>query len=70
MTLAAMIGVPMVVISSTRFSPTFYMPFGQRMVWLFAFSENSYSHNDEGGTSQDLMLIGVHDVIKAIEEVH
>jgi heptosyltransferase II len=70
MTLAAMIGVPMVVISSTRFSPAFYIPFSQRMVWLFAFSKNSYSYNDEGGTSEDLMLIDVHDVIKAIKQVH
>jgi heptosyltransferase-3 len=70
MTLAAMIGVPMVVISSTRFSPTFYFPFSRRMIWLFAFSKNSYSYNDEGGTSQDLMVIDVPDVIKAIKQVH
>lgn len=69
MTLSAMVGIPEVVISSTRFSPTFYMPISNKMIWLFHFNDNSYSYNDEVDISEDLLNITVSDVIRAIEEV-
>jgi len=69
MTLAAMVGIPTVVLSSTRFSPTFYMPISEKLVNVFSFSEYSYSYNDEGGTSEDLKQIEVSDVLQAIKEV-
>lgn len=69
MTLAAMVGIPTVVLSSTRFSPTFYMPISEKLVNVFSFSECSYSYNDEGGTSEDLNQIEVSDVLQAMKEV-
>ncbi len=69
MTLSAMVGIPTVVLSSTRFSPTFYMPISEKLVNVFSFSECSYSYNDEGGTSEDLKQIEVSDVIQAMKEV-
>jgi heptosyltransferase-3 len=65
MTLAAMVSIPLIVLSSTRFSPTFYMPISDRMIWLFSFSEGSYSYNDLGGTSKDMLNIGVNDLSEA-----
>lgn len=69
MTLSAMVGTPEVVISSTRFSPTFYMPITDRMIWLFSFGENSYSYDDEAEISEDLLNISEDDVIKAVKEL-
>lgn len=69
MTLSAMVGIPTVIISGTRFSPTFYMPISEKLVNVFSFSKNSYSYNDEGDTSDDLKQIEVSDVIQAIKEV-
>lgn len=69
MTLSAMVGIPQVVISSTRFSPTFYMPISNKMIWLFHFNDNSYSYNDDVDISEDLLNITVSDVIRAIEEI-
>ena len=67
MTLAGMTRTPMVVIASTRFSPTFYMPDSDRMVWVFSFDENSYSYDDSGGAGKDLLNIGISHVQNAIE---
>lgn len=67
MTLAAMVKTPLLVISSTRFSPTFYMPISKKMIWLFAFSETSYSYNDVGMTSEDMLHIEVQDVAAAYQ---
>ncbi len=67
MTLAGMTRTPMVVIASTRFSPTFYMPESGRMVWVFSFDENSYSYDDSGGPGKDLLNIEVNHVQNAIE---
>jgi len=69
MTLSAMVGIPTVVISSTRFSPTFYMPISERMIWLFSFHKNSYSYMDEGRPSEDLLNIQVRDVLNAVKEM-
>ena len=69
MTLSAMVGTPEVVISSTRFSPTFYMPVTDRMIWLFSFTSNSYSYNDDAEISEDLLNIAEEDVIKAVKEL-
>lgn len=69
MTLSAMIGIPTVVISSTRFSPTFYVPISERMIWVFSFQENSYSYKDDGGPSEDLLNIQVRDVLNAVKEL-
>lgn len=69
MTLAAMAGVPLMVVSSTRFSPTFYIPISDRMVWLFCFTEESYSYNDAGGASQDMFNIRVADLMGAFESL-
>ena len=65
MTLAAMVKTPLIVLSSTRFSPTFYMPISERMIWLFSFSDTSYSYNDLGGTSEDMLNIDVKDISEA-----
>lgn len=69
MTLSAMVGTPEVVLSSTRFSPTFYMPVSNKMIWLFHFNNNSYSYNDDVDVSEDLMSITTGDVIRAIKEI-
>ena len=69
MTLAAMIGIPHVVLSSTRFSPTFYMPLSNSMAWLFSFSANSYSYVDGEEISGDLLNIGVDDVKCAVARI-
>ena len=69
MTLAAMTKTPMVVIASTRFSPTFYMPFSEKMVWLFCFSDNSYSYDDEDETLDDLRNIQTEHVMQAINRL-
>lgn len=69
MTLAAMTGTPMVVIASTRFSPTFYMPVSEKMVWLFSFDENSYSYDDTTSPAKDLLNITVDDVQRAIRDL-
>lgn len=69
MTLAAMLKTPLVVISSTRFSPTFYMPISERMIWLFSFSETSHSYNDTGMTSADMLNIEAEDVIVAYQKL-
>lgn len=69
MTLSAMVGTPEIVISSTRFSPTFYMPITDRMIWLFSFGDNSYSYDDDVEVSEDLLNITEEDVIKAVEEL-
>lgn len=66
MTLAGMIKTPMVVISSTRFSPAFYMPESDNMVWIFSFDKNSYTYNDEDGPGSDLRNIEVRHVQQAI----
>lgn len=65
MTLAAMTGIPLIVLASTRFSPCFYMPLSGKMIWLFSFSEASYSYSDMGGTSKDLLNIEVCHLIDA-----
>ncbi|GEM_PF-888955 len=70
MTLTAMLGVPTVVLSSTRFSPTFYIPVSEKMVWLFSFNSFSYSYNDAGGPGSDLLQIEVSDVRNAFEGVY
>jgi ADP-heptose:LPS heptosyltransferase len=67
MTLAGMSGTPMVVVASTRFSPAFYMPESDRMVWVFSFDENSYSYDDSGGAGKDLLNIEIRHVQNAIE---
>lgn len=69
MTLSAMVGIPTIIISSTRFSPSFYMPIGEKLVNVFSFGKSSYSYNDEGDMSDDLKQISVNDVLKAISEV-
>lgn len=69
MTLTALIGVPTVVISSTRFSPAFYIPISKKMIWLFSFNSSSYSYNDIGGPSEDLFQIQAYDVKRAVEEI-
>jgi heptosyltransferase-3 len=70
MTLSAMVGIPTVVLVSTRFSPSFYMPLSKSMVSVFSFSDNSsYSYNDVGDTSEDLRQIDVNHVIDAIQKV-
>lgn len=69
MTLTAMLGVPTVVLCSTRFSPTFYMPVSNRSYWLFSFTEDSYSYDDKVVTSPDLLNIAVEDVMQAVKEV-
>jgi ADP-heptose:LPS heptosyltransferase len=69
MTLSAMIGTPTVVISGTRFSPTFYMPISERTIWVFSFQQNSYSYKDDGGPSEDLLNVQVSDVINAVKEL-
>lgn len=69
MTLAAMVMKPLIVLSSTRFSPTFYMPISDKMAWLFCFSESSYSYNDAGGVSEDMLNIRVTDLIAAFENL-
>lgn len=69
MTLAAMIKTPLIVVSSTRFSPTFYMPISAKMIWLFSFSEQSYSYNDLGLTSEDMLNIKVKHLISAYKEL-
>ncbi|MDP3705964.1 MAG: glycosyltransferase family 9 protein [Legionellaceae bacterium] len=69
MTLAAMVKTPMIVISSTRFSPTFYMPISKKMIWLFSFCEASYSYNDIGMTSEDMLNIEVKDVALAYQKL-
>lgn len=69
MTLAANIGLPTVVIASTRFSPTFYIPIGSKLVTVFCFSSNLYSYDDSGGTSEDLLLISNDVVMKAIKRL-
>ncbi|OGV25860.1 MAG: hypothetical protein A3F18_02785 [Legionellales bacterium RIFCSPHIGHO2_12_FULL_37_14] len=69
MTLAAMLKIPLIVISSTRFSPTFYMPISDKMIWLFSFSKTSYSYHDGDDVSEDLLPIGVRDVTTAYEQL-
>lgn len=69
MTLSAMIRTPTVVLASTRFSPTFYIPISDRMITLFRFDENSYDYNDSGDTARDLLGIVSKDVIGAVEDL-
>lgn len=69
MTLAAMVMTPLIVLSSTRFSPTFYMPISDKMAWLFCFSKSSYSYNDAGGASEDMLNIRVADLIDAFKNL-
>lgn len=69
MTLAAMTMTPLIVLASTRFSPTFFMPVSEKMIWLFSFSECSYSYNDTGGASEDMLNIRVADLIAAFERL-
>jgi len=69
MTLAAMTGTPMVVICSTRFSPTFYMPQCDRMCWVFSFDEHSYSYDDTVSPAQDLLNINASDILEAIRQL-
>jgi ADP-heptose:LPS heptosyltransferase len=66
MTLSAMLGAPSVVIMSTRFSPTFYIPISDHMVSVFRFDENSYDYNDTGDAAEDLLGIMAQDVKTAV----
>lgn len=69
MTLAANVGLPTVVITSTRFSPTFYIPTGSKVETVFCFISNRYSYNDSGGVSEDLLQISDTDVMEAIRRL-
>lgn len=66
MTLSAMVGIPQIVMSSTRFSPTFYMPLSKKMIWLFCFTQDSYSYDDDVDRSEDLANIETSHVMKAV----
>lgn len=69
MTLAANIGLPTVVIASTRFSPTLYIPIGAKVMTIFCFSSNRYSYDDSGGASEDLLQIHEASVMDAIRQL-
>lgn len=68
MTISAALGVPTVVVASTRFSPTLYMPVTDRQAWLFSFDASSYSYDDGGGPAGDLLRVGVEDMQRAVRD--
>ncbi len=69
MTLAANIGLPTVVITGTRFSPTFFIPVSNQMITVFNFSSNRYSYDDSDVVADDLLNIVVADITKAVQKL-
>ncbi len=69
MHIAAMVGVPTVAIFSMRFSPTHWLPVGDRVVSIFSFENCSFCYKDECTDTRCLKNIETEYVLQGLKEL-
>lgn len=69
MHIAAMVGIPTVALFSLRFSPTHWLPVGQKIVSIFTLADCIYCYKDSCERLDCLKNIGVDDVILGLRKV-
>ena len=69
MHIAAMVGIPTVALFSLRFSPTHWLPVGQKIISIFTLADCIYCYKDSCERLDCLKNIRVDDVILGLRKV-